>query len=209
MKNIIKKIQSIIAENRTLFLWILLFFLIGIVLGSYTVYYMSDTGKVEMGGYFTNFLKFIKSSNVDYTSILINSIKSIVPIIAIIIIFGFTLIGFPFVLLLNLIKGYILGFTLALVITVLGASGIGVVFTSLVLQNIIFVPVIILISILSMKSSIVKFKSLRKDNVYLEVNGREYIAVQSILSAFILLGIIIETYISPNLVKLVISWWDL
>lgn len=205
MKNIIKKIQSIIAENRTLFLWILLFFLIGIVLGSYTVYYMSDTGKVEMGGYFTNFLKFIKSSNVDYTSILINSIKSIVPIIAIIIIFGFTLIGFPFVLLLNLIKGYILGFTLALVITVLGASGIGVVFTSLVLQNIIFVPVIILISILSMKSSIVKFKSLRKDNVYLEVNGREYIAVQSILSAFILLGIIIETYISPNLVKLVIS----
>lgn len=205
MKNIFKKIQSIIAENRILFLWILLFFLIGIVLGSYTVYYMSDIGKVEMGGYFNNFLSFIKSTQVDYMSILINSIKAILPISIIIIVLGFTLIGFPFVLILNLIKGYILGFTLALIITVLGAGGAGVVFTSLVLQNIIFVPVIILISILSMKSSIIKLKNLKRDSSQLDISGRDYIMIQAILLSFLSAGIIIETYISPYLVKLVIS----
>lgn len=205
MKNIFKKIQSIIAENRILFLWILLFFLIGIVLGSYTIYYMSDIGKVEMGGYFNNFLSFIKSTQVDYMSILINSIKAILPISIIIIVLGFTLIGFPFVLILNLIKGYILGFTLALIITVLGAGGASVVFTSLVLQNIIFVPIIILISILSMKSSIIKLKNLKRDSSQLDISGRDYIMIQAILLSFLSVGIIIETYISPYLVKLVIS----
>ncbi|MGL4761509.1 MAG: stage II sporulation protein M [Sarcina sp.] len=205
MKNTIKKIQAVIAENRTIFLWILLFFLIGIVLGSYTIYYMSEMGIVEIGGYFKNFLEYISTTEVDYMSILLNSIKGIVPIAIIIILLGYTLIGFPFVLLINLFKGYILGFTLALVITVLGTSGFGILFTTLIIQNLVFVPIIIMISILSMKSSVIRLKSLRSEKSRNEFNGKDYILVQSVLGGFILLGIIIETYISPNLARLVIS----
>ena len=201
----LKKIKSIISENRIIFLWVLLFFLIGIVLGSYTVYYMSDVGKIEIGGYFSNFLKFIKGSEINYVSVLLSSIKSIIPACVLIIVFGYTLIGFPFVLGINLIKGYVLGFTLALVITVLGTKGIGVLFTTLVLQNIIYIPVLILMSILSIKSSFIKFKSLRKDSARNEINSKEYFMVQSFLMAIIFLGILIETYISPNLSRLVIN----
>lgn len=201
----LKKIKSIISENRIIFLWVLLFFLIGIVLGSYTVYYMSDVGKIEIGGYFSNFLKFIKGNEINYVSVLLSSIKSIIPACALIIVFGYTLIGFPFVLAINLIKGYVLGFTLALVITVLGTKGIGVLFTTLVLQNIIYIPVLILMSILSIKSSFIKFKSLRKDSARNEINGKEYFMVQSFLMVLIFVGILIETYISPNLSRLVIN----
>lgn len=205
MKEMLKKIKSIISENRIIFLWVLLFFLIGIVLGSYTVYYMSDVGKIEIGGYFSNFLKFIKGNEINYVSVLLSSIKSIIPACALIIVFGYTLIGFPFVLAINLIKGYVLGFTLALVITVLGTKGIGVLFTTLVLQNIIYIPVLILMSILSIKSSFIKFKSLRKDSARNEINGKEYFMVQSFLMVLIFFGILIETYISPNLSRLVIN----
>ncbi|MGL4654730.1 MAG: stage II sporulation protein M [Sarcina sp.] len=205
MKNTLKKIQAVIAENRIIFMWILLFFLIGIVLGSYTIYYMSEMGKVEIGGYFNNFLEYIKTTDIDYMSVLLNSIKGILPIVLIIILLGYTLIGFPFVLLINLFKGYILGFTLALVITVLGSSGFAVILTTLIIQNIIFVPLIIMISILSMKSSVEKFKSMRKENNRNEINGKDYLMIQSILTGLILIGIIIETYISPNLARLVIS----
>ena len=205
MKEMLKKIKSIISENRIIFLWVLLFFLIGIVLGSYTVYYMSDVGKIEIGGYFSNFLKFIKGNEINYVSVLLSSIKSIIPACLLIIVFGYTLIGFPFVLAINLIKGYVLGFTLALVITVLGTKGIGVLFTTLVLQNIIYIPVLILMSILSIKSSFIKFKSLRKDSARNEINGKEYFMVQSFLMVLIFVGILIETYISPNLSRLVIN----
>lgn len=205
MKEMLKKIKSIISENRIIFLWVLLFFLIGIVLGSYTVYYMSDVGKIEIGGYFSNFLKFIKGNEINYVSVLLSSIKSIIPACVLIIVFGYTLIGFPFVLAINLIKGYVLGFTLALVITVLGTKGIGVLFTTLVLQNIIYIPVLILMSILSIKSSFIKFKSLRKDLARNEINGKEYFMVQSFLMVLIFFGILIETYISSNLSRLVIN----
>jgi stage II sporulation protein M len=205
VKNTFKKIQAVIAENRIIFLWILLFFLIGIVLGSYTIYYMSDMGKVEIGGYFNNFLEFIQTTEIEYTSILLNSIKGIIPITMIIILLGYTLIGFPFVLLINLFKGYILGFTLALVITVLGTSGFTVILATLIIQNLIFVPIIIMISILSMRASVIKFKSLRKDSARNEFNNKDYMTIQGILTGFIMLGIIIETYISPNLARLVIS----
>lgn len=205
MKNILKKIQSVLADNRIIFMWILLFFLIGIVLGCYTVYYMSDIGKVELGGYFNSFLGFMKESEIDYMAILISSAKSIIPVTAIIIILGYTLIGFPFVLLINLIKGYILGFTLSLIMTVLGTKGIGVMFSTLIIQNIVFVPILMLISILSMKASIIKLKALRSESVRHDFNSKEYITIQGVLSVLILVGIVIETYISPNLAKIVIS----
>lgn len=205
MKEIVKKIQSVFVENRIIFMWILLFFLIGIVLGSYTIYYMSDIGKVELGGYFSNFIGFLKTANVDYTAILIQSIKSIIPMVLITIVLGYTLIGFPFILLINLFKGYVLGFTLSLVITVLGTSGIGVAFATLIMQNIIFIPVFMLISILSMKSSIIKLASIRKEKNRNNIDSREYLMIQGILTCIIIAGIIIETYISPNLAKIVIS----
>ena len=205
MKNIFKKIQTVVAENRIIFMWILLFFLIGVVLGSYTIYYMSEMGKVEIGGYFNNFLEYIKTTEIDYMSILLNSIKGIIPVVLIIILLGYTLIGFPFVLLINLFKGYILGFTLSLVITVLGVNGFGIIFATLIIQNIIFVPLIIMISILSMKSSIEKLKSIRKEKNRSQINNKDYLMIQSIFMFFILIGIIIETYISPNLARIVIS----
>ena len=205
MKNILKKIQSVLAENRIIFMWILLFFLIGIVLGCYTVYYMSDIGKVELGGYFNSFLEFMKTSEIDYMLILINSTKGIIPVVFIIIVLGYTLIGFPFVLVINLIKGYILGFTLSLVITVLGSGGLGIMFATLIIQNIIFVPIIMLISVLSMKASIIRVKALKNEGSRSEFNGKEYLMVQGILSVLIILGIVVETYISPNLAKIVIS----
>lgn len=205
MKKLIGKIANVLRENRILFLWVLLFLLIGIVLGSYTVYYMGDYSKLEMGSYFNNFLEFMNGQEVNYKEILFSSIKSIVPMVFIIIALGYTLIGFPFILLINLVKGYVLGFSLSTIVTILGGKGVGVIFSTIIIQNLILVPIIILISIVAMKNSLVKFKSLGKDSKVNYGNKGEYIMIQGILFLIIPIGIIIETYISPNLLKLVIK----
>lgn len=204
MKKIFEKISILIRENRILFLWILLFLLIGIVLGSYTVYYMGDYSKVEMGSYFTSFLDFMKGQEVNYKEIFFSSVKSIVPMVLVVALFGYTLIGFPFILLINLVKGYVLGFSLSTIITILGGKGIGIIFSTIIIQNLIMIPVIILISIVAMRNSLVKFKSLRKDAKVEYTNNGEYTMIQGFLLLIIPIGIIIETYISPNLLRLVI-----
>ena len=73
------------------------------------------------------------------------------------------------------------------------------------LQNLIFIPIIMLISVLAIRHSVTKLKmGVSRDRVRLDVS-RAYLNFQGLLSLIIISGILIETYISPNLIRLVIS----
>ncbi|MDK0669758.1 stage II sporulation protein M [Clostridium perfringens] len=194
-----------LKENKITFLWVLLFFLVGIVLGSYTVYYMSDFNRVEITTYFNNFLEFLGGNSVSYTSILIDSIKSILPMVVIIVLLGYTAVGTPIILMMDLAKGYVIGFTFSLIVSMLGSKGVMLVLSGLMLQNLIFIPIIMLISVLAIRHSVTKLKmGVSRDRVKLDVS-RAYLNFQGLLSLIIISGILIETYISPNLIRLVIS----
>ncbi|EGT3598791.1 stage II sporulation protein M [Clostridium perfringens] len=194
-----------LKENKITFLWVLLFFLVGIVLGSYTVYYMSDFNRVEITTYFNNFLEFLGGNSVAYTSILVDSIKSILPMVVIIVLLGYTAVGTPIILMMDLAKGYVIGFTFSLIVSMLGSKGVMLVLSGLMLQNLIFIPIIMLISVLAIRHSVTKLKmGVSRDRVRLDVS-KAYLNFQGLLSLIIISGILIETYISPNLIRLVIS----
>ncbi|BDS17795.1 stage II sporulation protein M [Clostridium perfringens] len=205
MRMFFSGLMESLKENKITFLWVLLFFLVGIVLGSYTVYYMSDFNRVEITTYFNNFLEFLGGNSVSYTSILIDSIKSILPMVAIIVLLGYTAVGTPIILMMDLAKGYVIGFTFSLIVSMLGSKGVMLVLSGLMLQNLIFIPIIMLISVLAIRHSVTKLKmGVSRDRVKLDVS-RAYLNFQGLLSLIIISGILIETYISPNLIRLVIS----
>ena len=205
MRMFFSGLMESLKENKITFLWVLLFFLVGIVLGSYTVYYMSDFNRVEITTYFNNFLEFLGGNSVSYTSILVDSIKSILPMVAIIVLLGYTAVGTPIILMMDLAKGYVIGFTFSLIVSMLGSKGIMLVLSGLMLQNLIFIPIIMLISVLAIRHSVTKLKmGVSRDRVKLDVS-RAYLNFQGLLSLIIISGILIETYISPNLIRLVIT----
>lgn len=205
MRMFFSGLMESLKENKITFLWVLLFFLVGIVLGSYTVYYMSDFNRVEITTYFNNFLEFLGGNSVAYTSILVDSIKSILPMVVIIVLLGYTAVGTPIILMMDLAKGYVIGFTFSLIVSMLGSKGIMLVLSGLMLQNLIFIPIIMLISVLAIRHSVTKLKmGVSRDRVKLDVI-RAYLNFQGLLSLIIISGILIETYISPNLIRLVIS----
>ena len=206
MKKLINSVYEVIDDSKIIFLWVLLFLLIGIVLGSCTVYYMSDFNKVEIGTYFSEFLSFLGTNKISYLQVLLRSIFNIAPIVLIIVLLGFTLIGCPVILFIDLVKGYILGFTFALLASILGGKGIILLALGIVIQQIIFIPCIIILSTVAVKNSIIKIKEgIGKERLKNSRINKNYMKVQSILSAILIIGIFIETYISPNLIKLVIS----
>lgn len=205
MKMFLRGLMESLRENKITFLWVLLFFLVGIVLGSYTVYYMSDLNKVEITNYFNNFLGVLNQDSVAYKSILFHSLKSAIPMILIIILLGYTYVGIPVILMIDLAKGYVIGFTFSLIVSILGSKGLMVVLSGLMFQNLIFIPIIMLISILAIRHSMTKIKiGGSKDRLKLDVN-KAYLNFQGVLSIIMVIGILIETYISPNLIRLVIS----
>lgn len=205
MRMFFSGLMESLKENKITFLWVLLFFLVGIVLGSYTVYYMSDFNRVEITTYFNNFLEFLGGNSVSYTSILVDSVKSILPMVVIIVLLGYTAVGTPIILMMDLAKGYVIGFTFSLIVSMLGSKGFMLVLSGLMLQNLIFIPIIMLISVLAIRHSVTKLKmGVSRDRVKLDVS-RAYLNFQGLLSLIIISGILIETYISPNLIRLVIS----
>ena len=209
MRMFFSGLMESLKENKITFLWVLLFFLVGIVLGSYTVYYMSDFNRVEITNYFNNFLEFLGGNSVSYTSILVDSVKSILPMVVIIVLLGYTAVGTPIILMMDLAKGYVIGFTFSLIVSMLGSKGVMLVLSGLMLQNLIFIPIIMLISVLAIRHSVTKLKmGVSRDRVKLDVS-RAYLNFQGLLSLIIISGILIETYISPNLIRLVISRWFL
>ena len=192
-----------LKENKITFLWVLLFFLVGIVLGSYTVYYMSEFNRGEITIYFNNFLEFLGGKS--YTSILVDSIKSILPTVVIIVLLGYTAVGTPIILMIDLAKGYVIGFTFSLIVSMLGSKGVILVLSGLMLQNLIFIPIIMLISVLAIRYSFTKLKiKASRERINFDVS-RKYLNFQGLLSLIMISGILIETYISPNLIRLVIS----
>ena len=206
MKKLINSVYEVIDDSKIIFLWVLLFLLIGIVLGSCTVYYMSDFNKVEIGTYFSEFLSFLGTNKISYLQVLLRSIFNIAPIVLIIVLLGFTLIGCPVILFIDLVKGYILGFTFALLASILGGKGKILLALGIVIQQIIFIPCIIILSTVAVKNSIIKIKEgIGKERLKNSRINKNYMKVQSILSAILIIGIFIETYISPNLIKLVIT----
>ena len=209
MRMFFSGLMESLKENKITFLCVLLFFLVGIVLGSYTVYYMSDFNRVEITTYFNNFLEFLGGNSVSYTSILVDSVKSILPMVVIIVLLGYTAVGTPIILMMDLAKGYVIGFTFSLIVSMLGSKGVMLVLSGLMLQNLIFIPIIMLISVLAIRHSVTKLKmGVSRDRVKLDVS-RAYLNFQGLLSLIIISGILIETYISPNLIRLVISRWFL
>ena len=206
MKKLINSVYEVIDDSKIIFLWVLLFLLIGIVLGSGTVYYMSDFNKVEIGTYFSEFLSFLGTNKISYLQVLLRSIFNIAPIVLIIVLLGFTLIGCPVILFIDLVKGYILGFTFALLASILGGKGIILLALGILIKQIIFIPCIIILSTVAVKNSIIKIKEgVGKERLKNSRINKNYMKVQSILSAILIIGIFIETYISPNLIKLVIT----
>lgn len=186
-------------ESMWLYVITLVCLFTGIVLGIYTVRYMGDMERQDLINYFLSFRNNLSSVEVDNKAILIESIKSNLPIILGLWVLGLTIVGIPVILIIDIIKGFSLGFSLSTIFYGLSYKGIWFILLGLLPQNIIYVPCIIVSSVLSMKLSLAKLK----DRVNKQVNyNKGYFAEYSItfliITLIMILGFIYESYITPK-----------
>jgi len=83
----------------------ILFFTIGMVLGVYTVKYMNNYDMNNLNDYFSLFLQSIKEKNFNSRELIMEAVKNNAIIILVIWCSGFTILGVPFILIVNTIKG--------------------------------------------------------------------------------------------------------
>lgn len=204
MNFIINRLSTTFRDKKAYFFIVLIMFCLGISFGLYTVKYMGASDKNDLMNYFSSFTSSIGSQPVNYGNLLFEVIKKNIIIIMPIFIMGLTFFGAPIILILDLVKGFTLGYTFSFMVTTFEGKGIGLALVSVIPQNLIYIPCFIALSVVSLVMSTEKFKG----RVFKHVKGKDPFldGVGNKLIVIIILfivGIFVETYLSPGLIKFV------
>ena len=146
---IIDAICNHVINNKKEYVLVTLIFLVGIFLGVMFINNIQEAQMAEITEYLKSFTEKMKNTEkLETYSILKTTILENVILAITLWFFGTTVIGIPIVFGIILYRGFCLGYSIASIITIMGAGkGIIFVLTTLVLQNIIFIPAIIAIGV--------------------------------------------------------------
>lgn len=205
MNIMLSKIRQVFGQKRAYFLLLMVMFCLGISCGIYTVGFMPESDRNDMISYFNSFIGSMQSQNISYASLLFDVIKKNLILIIPIFIFSLFYFGAPFILIMNLIKGFFLGYTFSFIVNSFKGKGLVLALASILPQNLIYIPCFIGISIIALALSVNKFKvkilKVRNPHdIFIDNSGLQMI----VFLCMLVFGILIETYFSPQLIKFVV-----
>ncbi len=137
-----------VSRNRKNFIIIITLFCIGIAIGIFFINNSDENQRIELNTYIGELIKNIKETDsINKLEILLLSIKQNISFILLIWFLGCTIVGGIFIYIAIIYKGFTIGYTISAIIAVLGIKN-GTIFSisSLLLQNIIFLPAFFIIS---------------------------------------------------------------
>ena len=187
------QISSIIKEEITnnikSYIIITIIFLSGIFMG---VLFINKTDtKSDIEKYINTYIDETKMiQNGDYLIEISKEIKSDIILTVLLWFAGTTIIGIPIVLGIILFRGFCLWYTISACIMSLGKiKGIVFILTTTLLQNIIFIPAIIVLGVSSIKLYKSIIKDRRKENIKISILKHSIITMMVLIS-FIIASII-------------------
>ena len=204
--NLVNEIKKHIYDNIREYAIVSILFLIGLILGVIFINNANETQIMQITEYLNNFSNSLKTNyKIDNMELIKNSIKDNVILTIIMWFAGSTIIGLPIVFGIVSFRGFCMGYTISSAVATFGI-GKGAIFAtcSLLMQNIIFVPALLALAVTGIKvyKSIIKDK--RRENIKFEIIRHTLFSV--IILILLVISAVVETYISPNLLKMVINY---
>ncbi len=204
---IFRIIKEHVINNKKKYFIISLVFIIGIFSGVFFINNIQQEPKTEITNYLNQFIeKFKGLESINKIELLKSSIAQNLILGISIWFFGTTVIGIPIVFGIILYRGFCLGYTISLCISIMGlGKGFSFIVITLLLQNIIFIPAILALAVSGIKlyKSIVKDK--RKENIKLEILRHTIFSI--IMLIILLITSVIEIFISTNLLNVFIKYF--
>ena len=196
-----------IMNNKKEYIIVSLIFIIGIFLGVLFINNIQEGAKEEITTYLNQFVEKMKNNQeINNIELLKTTIGQNIILTIIIWFFGTTVIGIPVVFGVVLYRGFCLGYTISVSITVMGLTkGISFVLISLLLQNILFIPAILALAVSGFKlyKSITKDK--RRENIKFEIIRHTIFSIVMLL--VMVISSLIEIFVSTNILKSVIKYF--
>lgn len=195
-----------VKNNLREYAIIILIFLVGILLGIIFINNMSQKGTEEISDYLHGFVDSLKNNyTIDKGALLMQSIKSNMILGVVLWFVGSTVIGMPMVYGIIGFRGFCLGYTVSSIMASLGTgSGVVFVLSTILLQNILFIPCVLALAVSGMKLYQSIMKDRRRENIKIEIIRHTLFSL--LVLVVLLLSSVIEVYVSTNLLMICIKY---
>lgn len=190
-------IKENIINNYKSYLIVFIIFAVGVFLG---VMILNQTEKKEdIEKYINTYIDETKSiENGNYLIEVKKEIKNNIILVFLLWFAGTTIIGIPIVLGIILARGFCLGYTISACVYVLGKiKGLIFVIITLFLQNMIFIPALMVLGVSSIKLYTSIIKDRRKENIKISILRHSIVSI--IIAIILILEAIIKIEISYKL----------
>lgn len=195
-----------IKNNKKDYTIAILLFLIGIIIGIMFINNINESSATQINEYIKALVTNMKSiEKIEYISLLKESFFSNLIMVVMVWIASSTIIGIPIVYGILVFRGFVLGYTISSITMTLGVGG-GIAFglSSLLLHNIIFIPVLFATCVSGMKLYKSIIKNREKENIKTEFLRHTIFCILMVL--LLVLSTLIEVYISTNLSKFIVKY---
>ncbi|MBQ9298362.1 MAG: stage II sporulation protein M [Clostridia bacterium] len=191
-----------VINNIKEYFSVILVFLISIIIGVIAINSSNENQVLQINDYINNFINSLKEyGNINKSSLLIETLTNNLYLVVALWFVGSTVIGMPLIYGIVAYKGFCLSYTISSCIITLGTYR-GTIFSicATLLQNIIYIPCLIAIAVSGIKlyKSIVKDR--RRENIKIEIIRHSFFSL--FITIFIIIGSLVETYLSTNLIML-------
>jgi stage II sporulation protein M len=165
---------------------------------------MNNAAQAELTGYLNLLFITIKTKSIDYFSIAVNSFLQNTLLFAIIGMVSLAMAGIPIIIIMVLLKGFFVGFTVGVLAFNIGAGGFLAIVICTFLPNIVLIPCILRGSVqgLNYTMTVVKSRRIPKTTRDRLIASKPHMAKMFKIYLLSLIGVCIETFLTPMLIKL-------
>ncbi len=140
----------------------------------------------------------------DKQVILLNSFLNQAKSIIAVWFLGLTIIGMPIILGVVFLKGFSLGFTISFLVKEKAVSGVMISILSILPQNLVFIPLLIIWSVVGINFTIYIAKGRSMGGMPLSKGFISYTVLLLVSLVIVLIGSLMEAYLSPWFLSLFI-----
>jgi len=198
-----QSLQLHLKENMSLYLFTIVLFTMGVSFGAIIVNSLSLDQKQDLMGYLTKFFHDLQSGlEANPKSAFQQSLGDHLKYIGFIWILGLSIIGLPVILIMVFLKGLVVGFTVGFLVHQWHWGGLMMAGLSVLPQNLIVIPVIIIIGTagISFSLRLIRSRFFKKGETIYPYFVR-YTFLVLILGVVLSVASLFEAFISPMLMK--------
>lgn len=194
-----------VLDNKAQYLLLVFFLVMGITAGTFTVSHLQTGTQDALESYKDTLFISVKSADPEFWGIFFHSLLYHTLVFSIIAVFSMMMLGIPVIAATLIFKGFCVGFTVGVLALDMSFGGFLAIVICLFLPNLILIPCVCKAGVLGFNNAIKIFKTrhIPKTPQDKLISSKPYLLKLLAVYAIGLIGVLIESLLTPALMKLI------